>query len=222
MKYIFTLLLSFLVFVSGGVALAATGDMTSDTVSDQTIASLKVTSVDTVDNFRLNVIFSERVNLDTVKLKITKQSDNSTLKIASLTGSIEDSSMVGVNLDTELQEGTAYTLTVISVVAESGAVITDGALAIRDFITPTILQKSDESLNAPTNPNAVMTTSTGLTPTTSGLPNLRPVDSTSETATGATPVVPVTEELPLTGMNPFFFLVVILPLAFLLMRKRTL
>lgn len=92
--------------------------------SEEVLPELVLLTVIPEDNLHVQVRFSEPVDLLTAKLKLTKQSDNSTLKIASLTGGSQENIIV-MNLETELQEGSAYTLTVVSAVGESGSVIRD-------------------------------------------------------------------------------------------------
>ncbi len=162
MKYIFTLLISVAIFVAAPVFLfAASGDMTSANGFSEN-STLSLDSISVVDDLHVNVTFSEMVDISTLKLKLTKQSDNSNIKLASLTGSLEGQNDIIITLESELQEGSAYTLTVISAIGENGSVITDGALALRDFITPMPLKKYEVVLNAPSNPNAVQI-STGTT-----------------------------------------------------------
>lgn len=63
-------------------------------------------------------------------------------------------------------------------------------------------------MSAPANPNAVV-----VKPVVSEV-KPKPVEVPKQE-------VPVpTEELPLTGMNPFLLIVIILPLAFFLLRRR--
>lgn len=223
MKYIFAIFVSVFLLLAGTSAFAAVEDTSlSGWTNIAADVALSLVSLNPVDTAHLNVTFSEAVDLKTMRLKITKQSDNSTLRIASLTGSIQDNSTVVVTLETELLEWSAYTLTVVSAIGESGAVITDGALALRDFITPVPLKKYEIEMNAPSNPNAVMVQSATWTTSASGLPNLRPVNTpSSDTATGKEQTIPPSKELPLTGMNPFVLLVFILPIAFFLLRKKT-
>lgn len=218
MKYIFTILLSvFLLLVGTSVSAAVEDTSLSGWINTATETTLSLVSLNPVDTLHVNVTFSEAVDIKTMRLKIAKQSDNSTLRIASLTGSTQDSSTVVVTLETDLQEWSAYTLTVVSAIGQSGAVITDGALALRDFITPVPLKKYEIEMNAPSNPNAVLVQSATWVSSASGLPNLRPVN----TATGKEQAIPPSKELPLTGMNPLFLLFLILPITFFFVRKKT-
>ena len=119
---------------------------------------------------------------------------------------------VDLTLEDGLEEASSYSIVAIAAVGISGATITNGAQAIKDFVTPSPLKKSVVTLSAPTNPTAVMTKtgSTNVKKDTS-LPLYTPKKDTP------TP----TEELPLTGMNPFLLLVIVLPLAYFLLRRRS-
>ena len=87
-----------------------------------------------------------------------KQSDNSTVKLDAISAVPEEKESVDVTLDDVLVEASSYTLTVIAGIGVSGATITDGAAALQDFITPSPLKVAgEETMNAPSNPNAVLT-----------------------------------------------------------------
>jgi methionine-rich copper-binding protein CopC len=75
---------------------------------------LSVSSVKVTDNQHVRINFSESIDPESVVLKITKQSDNSTIKLDSIKkidGSPESIELV---LDDELVEASSYTLTVIA------------------------------------------------------------------------------------------------------------
>ncbi len=175
-------------------------------------------SIAVQDDTHLDITFSLPVSLDTLKLKIVKQSDASSVKIVSLSGSVENPSIIQVTLETVLLPGTAYTLTVVSAVGDDGSVIRDGALALKDFVTPSPLPVYVAILSAAPNPNAVLVKTGSETP--------QPVLTTKEIPTVTPPVVvkkdPKVEikELPLTGMNPLFLLIVIFPLVLFILRKK--
>ena len=150
----------------------------------------------------------------TLKLKITKQGDNSAIKIASMTGSKTDDTIVRITLESELQEWSAYTLTAISAIGKDGSLIKDGALALKDFVTPIPLKRPEPVLSAAPNPNAILV-KTGTATTT-----VAPERPLVTQPTVKSQVIPPTKELPLTGMNPFYLLIVILPIALFFMRKK--
>lgn len=221
MKYFFLILLwlssILMAFHSVSALESASG------TSEEVLPELVLLTVIPEDNLHVQVRFSEPVDLLTAKLKLTKQSDNSTLKIASLTGGSQENIIV-MNLETELQEGSAYTLTVVSAVGESGSVIRDWALALRDFVTPVPLKQYEIVVNAPPNPNAVIVGSveTGSVVDTTVQNTNSTIASSSgaPASTGANVQIPVSQELPLTGMNPLYFLILVLPIAFFLTKRR--
>lgn len=188
---------------------------------------LSLESITPRDTTHIDVEFSSPVNLSTLKLKIVKQVDNSAVKILSLSGLAEDAFTTRINLETELTAGTAYTLTVISAVGEDGSVIRDGALALREFITPSPLLQYVDVLNAPSNPSAVLVQTGNANPPTS----IKPVDvpapvkvttpvTNPTSVVTPTPVKPEATELPLTGMNPFFLLLIVVPIAYIFLKRK--
>jgi len=218
MKYIFTLL-TFACFVSSvsSVSAAETPSLSGTTTTQESsVAELNLESITALDDMHIRVTFSEPVEIDTLKLKITQQLDNSTLKFLSLTGVVDDEFSIDINLESELKEGSAYTLTVISAIGLDGALIKDGALALRDFVTPSPLKKYEVQLNAPANPNAVLVKTGTISSATGTAPTITPLPAS------APPVVPLKDvkELPLTGMNPLYILAFLLPVVLIWMRRR--
>ena len=174
---------------------------------------LSVKDVKVLDSTTVRVTFSDSIDLTSMVLKISKQSDNASVTMSDMTWVLDTPESVDIMLSDDLEEGSSYTLTVQAAISLAGATIIDGAGALREFVTPSPLKKSNPKLNAPANAWAVMASS-GKT-----------VVSTPE----KTPVIlpppmkkePVpTEELPLTGMNPLFFLVLALPLAYIALRRQ--
>ncbi len=166
----------------------------------------------------MNVSFSSPVEIDTLKLKITKQGDNSTLKIMSLSGSKTDDHVVDIVLGTDLQQGSAYTLTAVSAIGKDRSVIKDGALALKDFVTPIPLKTPETEMSAAPNPNAVLVKTGSTTPVPTVSPTTTPTPQ--PTVTKKPDVVVPAKELPLTGMNPLFLLIIVLPIAYIFTRKR--
>lgn len=210
----FFLSLVFVISFSSSV-FADTGDSSTGSVSavitDTLATPLAVKAIKVSDDMHIRVVFSEAVEVATVKMKLVKQSDGTTIAVNSLTGVDLAPDSVDIVVDSALNEGNAYTLTTISAVGISGSTITDWALAVKDFITPVPLKKSAPVVfNAPSNPTAILV-KTGAV-------------ATKSTASGTVEVkkekVVPTEELPLTGMNPLFLLFLALPLAYFSLRKR--
>ena len=198
--------------------LSTTAPTTTTTGSSQTTNNNhSVKSVKVIDDTHVQILFSEDIDPSSVKVQLVKQSDHSSFRISSYTGVTATPSAVEITLNSNLQEGTSYSITVLSVVGKSGSTISDGALALKDFITPIPLKKSAVPVqNAPSNPNAVMANSGSVTATQSTLPT-----SPSVTATGTTGKTAETpSELPLTGTNPLFLLLAILPISYFFLRKR--
>ncbi len=197
------------ILLSSYVWWAATGEFTpTDTLVVSSGADLSLSTVKVMDDKHIRVVFTEAVDIESITLKITKQTDNSNLRIGSITWVTDAPEAVDVTLDDELVEANSYSVTAIAAVGISGSTITDGALAIKDFATPSPLKKSQIVLSAPTNPNAV---------------TVKPLSSTTKSKTQEIPKkdVPVpTNELPLTGMNPFLLIAIILPLTYFLLRRR--
>lgn len=180
-------------------------------------SNLSVKSVKVIDDAHIQVIFSEDIDVSSVKVQLVKQSDHSSFRVMGYTGVVSTPSAVEISLNSNLQEGTSYSITVLSVLGKSGTTISDGALALKDFITPIPLKKSaPPTLNAPSNPNAVTAITGSVSPekTVSGSV-LAVSGSGSEDKKPETP-----SELPLTGANPLFLLLAILPLSYLFLRKR--
>jgi hypothetical protein len=131
---------------------------------------------------------------------------------------MSDASSVDVLLEEELKEGTSYTLTVLAAISVGGSTIVDGAEALKEFVTPSPLKKKVVDLSAPPNPNAVIVEE-------SNEPEPTEVKTTPVREPVKVTVVPEptpTEELPLTGMNPAFFLLLILPVVYFFLRRRPL
>lgn len=223
MKYIFLILVWAVSFGFFSTIPASAAD-SEELTNTETVTELSLIAIEPTDDRHLLVTFSEEVDMKTLKLSIQKQSDNSTLKFVSLDPVTDRAGVVEMFLENSLEEGSAYTLTVVSAVGISGSVIRDGALAIKDFITPIPLKKYEEVLNAPANPGAVMvdtgaanvvTVTPVETPEVVEPPKVMPPKVTTPPETVVAPA-----ELPLTGMNPLFMLVLILPLVLLFMRKK--
>lgn len=219
MKYIFTVAV-FLLSVSLGTYVSAADTDTgsgsaSGAVASGATAELSVKTVKVLDDKHIRIVFTESIDVESVTLKIAKQSNNSAIRINVLTWVTDAPEAVDLTLEDLLTEGSAYSVTVLAAVGTSGSTITDGAQALKDFVTPDPLKKSAPTLSAPPNPAAVITTSTGedekVTP---------PLEVKKPEPKKDTPAP--TEELPLTGMNPLWMLLIVFPFAYMILRKRSL
>lgn len=177
---------------------------------------LLLDSIEAIDDMHIVVRFNQNIIPESVRVRIAKQSDESNIRIEKF-GTGADALSIIVTLTDALVANTAYKMTIISAISESGIIIKDGADGLKEFTTPTdLVQYVLPELNAPSNPNAVMVT---------------PVESTgSEVATSMQPIETVTdsdmspsetaEELPLTGVDSTLFLVIAAVLGWLLLFRR--
>lgn len=174
---------------------------------------LSVKSVNVMDSKKVRIAFSDGIDMTSIVLKISKQSDNSSVVISELIWVKDILDSVDVILESDLEEGSSYTLTVQAAIWTSGSTIIDGAGALKEFVTPSPLKKAEVVLSAPVNPAAVIVKEDEKEITSAKTPTVvTPLEEESP--------VP-TEELPLTGMNPFFFLLLALPFAYILLRKKS-
>lgn len=230
MKSIFALfVLFFSVALTGFIASVTAAILPPDvmiggginvTSASTSTASVFVVSVKALDELHARATFSDDMDISSVRAKLTKQSDSSVIRVVSLTGVTDVPNAVDITLATPIQEGSAYVLTIVSGVSTDGRAIRDGALAIKDFITPVPLKKAELVLNAPPNPNAV-TSSSAITGTTTVPPKttVAPVVP-PKNGTGGVASVAITKELPLTGMNPFLLILFAFAVTYFFVRKK--
>lgn len=207
---------SFIRMITGliiGVSVSSLVLAADTTGSSTTEAPLILDTITTQDDAHILVSFNQNIVAEAVRVRISKQSDGSNVKVEKVTSVVEAPKSVLVSLSDILGEGSTYTLTVLSAISEGGVVIKEGADASKEFTTPIPLKKSILTFNAPANPNAAIA-STGSAPAVEALP---------VTASGkeAAKTEPTAKELPLTGMNPILFLIIAwgLALAFIVRRK---
>jgi hypothetical protein len=177
---------------------------------------LRLDAVKVIDSKTVRLSFSDGIDMTSVVLKIIKQSDNASIAIKEIWPIEWSPDIIDVFLDDELEEGSSYTLTVQAAIGTSGSTIIDGAGALKEFVTPSPLTRATPLLNAPPNPAAVLVDEDNTVDTPKPI-TPKPVEP--EVIQEETPVP--TEELPLTGMNPFLFLLVIFPIAYIFLRKRS-
>ena len=172
-------------------------------------STLSLKTVKIIDSQHIRVVFTEAVEVDTVTLKINKQSDNSIIRINILTGVTDSPEAVDLTLGDDLSEGGSYSMTTIAAVGITGSTITDGAQALKNFTAPIPLKKAAVSLSAPPNPAAV------IVKEVKEEPKAVKVELPKKETTPAP-----TEELPLTGMNPLFLFLLAVPFAYMFLRRR--
>lgn len=204
---------------------AASGDAVESTTTESVVQvenPLLIDSIDTTDDMHINVVFNQDVIRESVRVRISKQSDESNVRIDSFTGG-EDGRSIQVILSDSLEANTSYKMTIISAISEDGVIIKDGADGIKEFSTPEDLKKYVEEtieLSAPANPNAVIVEASGSQTgeQTGGTVLPKPTEPTGENPLPST----TAEELPLTGVNSTIFLAVagVLALIFVLRRRQ--
>jgi hypothetical protein len=206
--------LAFIAFVLPVALFAATGttDNSGSTLT-QTGNDLTIANIITQDDAHVTVEFNQNIIPASVRLRITKQSSGENIKLDSITGSTLTPTSVDVKLTDLLEEGSSYTLTIVSAISEDGIVIKDGAQALKEFSPSIPLKRSSLiTFNAPTNPNAVIVKETPPATVT-------PAKTIPTTVTQSGAVVK-DQELPLTGTNPILFVFIALAFSFALLLKR--
>ncbi len=182
---------------------------------------LLVDTIESIDTKHVNVVFNQPIIRESVRVRITKQNDDSNVRIESFTGSA-DNSTVQVILTDSIEADTAYKMTIVSAISEDGVIIKDGADGLKEFTTPVDLQEYSEEipviveLNAPSNPNAIIVAATGSSQTES-TPTMV-ATNTGETETPSPSST--TEELPPAGANPLIYLAIAGSIAFILLIRR--
>lgn len=213
MKSSFIKVLAMIAMLAFGSMISFAADIATNTGATPTETPLILDAITTQDDEHILVSFNQTIVAEAVRVRISKQSDGSSIKVEKITSVTDTPKSVLLNLTDVLEEGATYTLTVLSAISEGGVVIKEGADATKEFTTPVPLKKSVITFNAPTNPNAVIaTTGSSVTPTT----------PTTTSASGTKTEKPETnaKELPLTGMNPLFFLIIAGGLAFAFISRR--
>lgn len=85
--------------------------------TDSSVNELSVLTVAVEDSSTLQVAFSEPVDVSSIVLKVAKQSDGTSLTIGNITPAEDMPEEIKVVLNTELEEGSSYTLTVLAAIA---------------------------------------------------------------------------------------------------------
>jgi hypothetical protein len=160
--------------------------------------------------------FTQNIVVDSVRLRIAKQTDGTNIKVDSLTGILDSPMSLTVTLSDLLESGEAYTMTVISALSDKWVTITEGTDALSEFRAPDPLKKSLVVFDAAPNPTAATVVVTEEEPET-----VTTETAASESKDEETPPVPENSELPLTGMNPIIFIIIsgILALGLILRKK---
>ncbi len=200
-------------FVFVSALSAATGD--SDTGTSLPIENpLLVEKITAVDDSHITLTFNQDVIRESVRVRVTKQSDEQSVRIESFTGG-SDAKSINITLSDTIETSTSYKMTIISAISDAGIIIKDGADGIKEFTTQTTLKKYSLTLSAPTNPTAVMASGSkvgsGSTGTVLPKPNdVKKTPTPSETA----------KELPLTGVNSTLFVILAAAIALFVIARR--
>ena len=158
----------------------------------------------------ITLVFNQAVRADTVRVRIIDQETNESVKILSITESTTSGALAIINTASALTAGASYVLTITSAFSLTDMTIKAGIDSIREFTVPVSLPGA--SLNAPSNPSAILVGST------SG-------SKTLILSGAATPVPQATvqnEALPATGM-PIMIVIILAAmsaLGLLMIRKR--
>lgn len=222
------------ILLSSIVSVVAQEEATkTETTTDKSATqSLSITMVDAVSPNKVDLYFSEVVDIDSLRVTIDNQTTKDEVKVLNYQQSDVIPEVVHVILDSSLSASESYKLTVNSVISKNGNTIVEGIDAIRDFVTPAVFNEASTTLNAPDNPNAVViggsTTSTttetnnGEVVTTTETENNSVTTTTEETKTEETKPAS-TDNLPATGTETAVYFVMIAAILFVIMfsaRKR--
>jgi LPXTG-motif cell wall-anchored protein len=191
---------------------AASGDSTTGTtVSSET--PLLVETITAIDDSHITLVFNQDIIRESVRVRITQQSDEQNVRIESFTGGA-DANSISVTLSDTLQTSTSYKMTIISAISDIGIIIKDGADGIKEFTTPTTLKKYAPTLNAPSNPTAIIASGSSI-----GTGSTGAIMKSGESQKDPTPSE-TTDELPLTGVNSTIFAVLAGAIALLVIARR--
>ena len=99
---------------------AATGDTATGSApvtADQS-NMLFLTGITVEDDMHIQMDFTQNIVVESLRIRIAKQSDGTNIKIDSLTGVLDKPMSVYVSLVDTLEAGEAYTMTVISALSD--------------------------------------------------------------------------------------------------------
>ncbi|MBC7498658.1 LPXTG cell wall anchor domain-containing protein [Candidatus Gracilibacteria bacterium] len=205
-----------LVFVST-VSAATTGTTTTGTTTTAPAVTtqsaeipLLLSTVSVTDAMTVGLEFNQAIQIDSLRVRIIDQATNESVRIASITGSTTPR-LAMIKTSTALTAGASYVLTITSALSTTEMTIKAGIDSIREFSVPVTLKGA--SLNAPSNPNAVIAASGSMT---------KPTTTQSGSASGSMTKPSDTEALPATG-TPTTLLIILAAIsafALLFVRKR--
>ena len=143
---------------------ATASGATATGIASTPTASLAIKDLTVVDDSNISLSFNSDLSNDTVKVKITKTSDNSDVVVGTVTKDEKMANTVNISMVSKLSPSSAYTLTVLSAKDASGNIIQEGVSGLKEFKTLATLKAS-----ALTATGAIDTTSSGaalIVPTT--------------------------------------------------------
>ncbi len=203
--------LVFVSTVSAAETSTTTGTATSPVVMAQGVDTpLLLSTVSVTDAMTVGLEFNQAIQIDSLRVRIIDQATNESVRIASITGSTTPRLAV-IKTSTALTAGASYVLTITSALSTTEMTIKAGIDSIREFSVPVTLKGA--SLNAPSNPNAVIAASGSMT---------KPTLTQSGSASGSMAKPSDTEALPATG-TPTTLLIILAAIsafALLFVRKR--
>lgn len=128
-----------------------TGTPTASTQKNETPLLLSTITVN--DGMKITLIFNQAIRVESLRVRIIDQATNESAKIASITGSLDPMAAI-IKTAGPLTAGASYVLTITSALSTTDMTINAGIDSIREFAVPVSL--AGASLNAPSNPNAVI------------------------------------------------------------------
>ena len=150
------------------VSAADTGTTTSGTQAPvaptaQAETPLLLDTVTATDATTVTLVFNQAIRIDSLRVRIIDQATNEAVRVASITGATSPMTAV-VRTAAPVTAGASYILTITSALSTTDLTIKAGIDSIREFAVPVTLKGA--SLNAPSNPTAVIATASGTVPKT--------------------------------------------------------
>ncbi len=175
----------------------------------QTETPLLLDTVIATDATTVTLVFNQAIRIDSLRVRIIDQATNEAVRVASITGATSPMTAV-VRTATPVTAGASYILTITSALSTTDLTIKAGIDSIREFAVPVTLKGA--SLNAPSNPTAVIASASGTTP--------KVMTQSGKTQSGT--VVPDEATLPATGTSTTIMIILagIVALWLLVVRKR--
>lgn len=165
----FTSLSTISAFAASGTDTMSLSNLVNTTTSSSwttpkaTVVPLLLDTVKVDDASTISLKFNQGIVVDSVRVRIINQATNESVKVASITGSLDSLSTAVIKSESPLVLGDSYVLTIIAVTSTTDVNIRSGVDSIREFTVPREFKTID--LSAPPNPTAVVVADTGSTTT---------------------------------------------------------